>query len=317
MDQDLAQDFLAALGCDGVQVSDAWVRASCPLAQWNHTSGKDSHPSFGVKLGQKAFCHCFACGFKGSPTDLVFELKHKTQYTGVPVGMDLGSALTLAQSESAIGFTLQKDWSWKQSLPHAQVWPEQWITSFFPVHLFPEPMEYLLGRGVSKLQAMHFGLRYDQARKSILFPLRNRQGSLIGARGRMLQGDLKYFDYKYKNLSNAKFALYNLERVTFAQPLVLVEGTFDALSVARVYLNVVASLGVSLPKEKLSLLKNFLEIWVFFDQDQAGLEGYRRVKQALKGIPVKRVPYEVPYKDPGTMSKEQIAHSLSLMETNK
>lgn len=317
MDHDLAEAFLSALGCESVQVSETWVRASCPLAHWNHASGKDSHPSFGLQVGTKTFCHCFACGYKGSPTDLVLEIRHKTQLTGVPVGVDLGAALQLAQQESAIGFTLQKDWAWKKVLPHAQIWPENWITSFFPVTLFSEPMAYLQQRNVTTAQALEFGLRYDQVRKGILFPLRNRQGSLIGARGRMLQGDLKYFDYKYKNLSNAKYALWNLERASYSKPLVLVEGTFDALSVARVYLNVVACLGVSIPKEKLSLLKNFLEIWVFFDQDQAGLEGYRRVKQALKGIPVRRVTYQGPAKDPGEMSIEEIQQAISLMETNK
>jgi DNA primase len=133
----------------------------------------------------------------------------------------------------------------------------------------------------------------------------------------MLSGDLKYFDYKFKDVSNAKFALYNLERTLPDQPLVLVEGTFDALSVAAVWPNVVASLGVSLTREKLSLLKNFLEIWVFFDNDKAGAEGGYKVKKSLKNTLVRMVPYTVDRKDPGSMSTEEIHQSLSLMETHK
>jgi len=318
MDIDLAQEFLAALGCKSFSIGDSWVRTGCPLAFWNHASGTDNHPSFGVRVGEgKTFCHCFACGYKGSPLDLVFELKHRTQLTGVPVGMDLGKALQLADQESAVGFIPAGEWSWKSKRTFPVPWPEGWWTSFFSVNLFPTAMTYLESRGVTKLQAMHFGLRYDTKRNSILFPLRTKSGVLIGVRGRMLSGDLKYFDYKFKDVSNAKFALYNLERTLPDQPLVLVEGTFDALSVAAVWPNVVASLGVSLTREKLSLLKNFLEIWVFFDNDKAGAEGGYKVKKSLKNTLVRMVPYTVDRKDPGSMSTEEIHQSLSLMETHK
>lgn len=249
--------------------------------------------------------------------DLVFEIRHRTQLTGTPIGMDLGKALQLADQESAIGFIPAGEWSWKSKRTFPVPWPEKWWTSFFPVTLFAPAMAYLENRGVDKLQAHHFGLRYDPKRNSILFPLRSKSGVLIGARGRMLSGDLKYFDYKFKEVSNARFALYNLERTLSDQPLVLVEGTFDALSVARVWPNTVASLGVSLPREKMSLLKSFLEIWVFFDNDKAGIEGSFKVKKALKNTLVRYVPYVVDRKDPGSMSIEEIHQSLSLMETHK
>lgn len=315
MDAEQAQEFLEALGCDNVSEGAGWVRASCPLAPWTHSSGMDSNPSFGVKVDTTSHCNCFACGFKGSPFDLVLELRDKMGEDAL--GMDLGLALQIAQEESAIGFTKQPEWSWKKPIPTPIPWSEKWLASFFYVDLFPEPVEYLAKRGVGEFTAHVLGLRYDTTRKSIMFPLRTKQGTLIGARGRLLEGKLKYYDYKYKDHSNARFALYNLERTDFLKPLVLVEGTFDALSVLPVYQNVVASLGVSLTREKLNILKQFPEIWVMFDYDKAGEEGFAQVHRALKGTLVRRVPNPGKGKDPGEMSTEQITHCLSLMEIEK
>jgi hypothetical protein len=304
------EQFLLALGADSITQGGDWLRCSCPLAAWRHAGGSDSNPSFGLRIDVQSRVNCFACGFHGDVKDLLIEIRYWVQSTGVPAGMDLALATSIAYEEVEQGYIQQQSWSLSKLFEQPRPWPEKWISSFFYADLVSEASEYLSARGVTNAVSRSFGLRWDPKRHAILFPLRSHAGQLVGARGRLLQGSPKYLDYKYQGHSNAKFCLYNLERISYLKPLVITEGTFDCLSVARVYPNVVSTLGVALSKQRLSLLKNAPEIWCFFDDDKAGRDAEIRVKESLKTSVVRRVPYKVAAKDPGEMTKEQIHECL-------
>lgn len=70
------------MGCDKVRHSGTGIRASCPLAFWTHSGGKDKHPSFYVFIDEygRSYCGCLssACRFKGSLGWLVKKLEEKS-----------------------------------------------------------------------------------------------------------------------------------------------------------------------------------------------------------------------------------------------
>ena len=67
-------ELLRSVGVDKITTastsSGEMVRSACPLARWNHSTGKDNHPSFAVFVTEKdkgkSICKCLSCGFKGS-----------------------------------------------------------------------------------------------------------------------------------------------------------------------------------------------------------------------------------------------------------
>jgi hypothetical protein len=63
-------EFLTKLGGTRFKQSRSYVNSTCPLAQWKHQKGYDTHPSFGVKIvpdGPSGFyCMSATCGAKGS-----------------------------------------------------------------------------------------------------------------------------------------------------------------------------------------------------------------------------------------------------------
>jgi len=76
MDKEEVVLFLESIGAENIDASPGsdWVKVSCPLAPWFHESGRDEHPSFGVKAGPSPTYHCFACGCKGPLPRLLHNL---------------------------------------------------------------------------------------------------------------------------------------------------------------------------------------------------------------------------------------------------
>jgi hypothetical protein len=69
--------LLKQLRCDKINNGGEWVYSSCPLAQWKHKLGKDSHPSFSVAVDAKKVsgARCHACHFSGSLLELLWKIQ--------------------------------------------------------------------------------------------------------------------------------------------------------------------------------------------------------------------------------------------------
>lgn len=70
---DEIRDFMDAIGCEAIDASPnsrGWVDATCPFAEWNHSGGTDSDPSFGVYVdglddGEGLRFSCWSCDESG------------------------------------------------------------------------------------------------------------------------------------------------------------------------------------------------------------------------------------------------------------
>jgi len=317
MNLEKAQQFLAALGVQETKLHPHgdWLQAPCPLAPWKHSKGTDSRPSFGINIAphDKSGFNCFSCATHGSLGDLLMEVDSflKEQPGLGSSHIDLPRAFEILESELEDGIVPLPDWSTMtiKGLTVMEPWPEWWLESFQPVHAWPEALTYLQGRGISPQLAAEFDARYDYSRQAVAFPIRDREGQLVGMRGRMLnpKGHLRYFDYTYNEINNSNLMCFNEHRINPLLPVILVEGMFDVMAVYPFYKNVISPLTVSMGYAKLRRLEIYNEIECFFDNDQAGVRAAEIIQEHFGGRSIVRVlkyPKGCPYKDPSELPRE-------------
>jgi 5S rRNA maturation endonuclease (ribonuclease M5) len=303
MDQKLAREFLVALGVGVSEYKAEWVTAPCPMARWRHASGKDSHPSFGIRLGGKPHYNCFACNKGGDLAGLLDELIHLSKNDPVPT-MDIGEAYRVLEQDSKKGYITQPEWKMyethEDSVPIA--WPEWWLESFFRARDCPVARDYLIKRAVPQTLWDTFDIRYDTSRNAVCLPVRDRDSRLVGMRGRHLDPmkEPRYHDYDFNDVNNTSKVWYNEDRIVLTKPIVLVEGAFDLIRVYQCYRNVLSPLSAQMSISKIKKLLVFPQVFCLFDNDKAGQIAYEKVKMALgKRIAVRQLKLPEGVKDPG------------------
>lgn len=140
---------------------------------------------------------------------------------------------------------------------------------------------------------------YDRFRGRLMFPIRDRNGHVIGFGARTLtDAEPKYLNSPQTPLFDKSATLYGLdlakEAIRQQDLAVIVEGYMDVLGAHQAgFCNVVASLGTALTEKQLGLLKNLTKRYAFaLDPDAAGeaatLRGLEVAREALarKTVPV-------------------------------
>lgn len=167
---------------------------------------------------------------------------------------------------------------------------------------------FLVGKGFSVREIEAAGLiiaresgsgHYDRFRGRLMFPIRDRNGHVIGFGARTLTGDEpKYLNSPQTSLFDKSATLYGLdlakEAIRQQNLAVIVEGYMDVIGAHQAgFCNVVASLGTALTEKQLGLLKNLTNRYAFaLDPDTAGeaatLRGLQVAREALgrKTVPV-------------------------------
>lgn len=167
---------------------------------------------------------------------------------------------------------------------------------------------FLVGKGFSVREIEAAGLiiaresgsgHYDRFRGRLMFPIRDRNGHVIGFGARTLTGDEpKYLNSPQTSLFDKSATLYGLdlakEAIRQQNLAVIVEGYMDVIGAHQAgFCNVVAALGTALTAKQLGLLKNLTKRYAFaLDPDAAGeaatLRGLEMAREALarKTVPV-------------------------------
>lgn len=139
---------------------------------------------------------------------------------------------------------------------------------------------YGLSRGLSRETLEYFGAGFCLSKGlfagRFVVPLHNEQGELVGYAGRSLDG--KEPRYLFPSNERGFFKshlLFNLHRalkqVSADEPVVVVEGFFDAMKVHQAGWPVVALFGSSLSVQQEALLiEHFNKVVLMFDGDEPG-----------------------------------------------
>lgn len=310
MDASSILQFLWHLKAKNVQVRGKWVQASCPLAPWNHDTGKDKSPSFAVRVEQhkSSFFNCFVCNH-GKLSDLIQELQYrKAQH----MGYNLVEAWKLLAIEEAQKTDLIiKDWGTTLEVEPEYEIPEWWLDGFQIAWDVPMSREYLEQRQVTHDIAQDFDIRWDRSMRTVCFPVRNRHGDLVSLRGRRVHpqpGEPKYHVYPYMDKVNGQCWLGE-HTVNYDKPVLMVESVFDSTSCARVYKNIVCPMSVGINEARIKRMGKCSDVITLFDQGVGGDKARSIVQHHLKTALIKHlIP---PKKDPGDMTQEELGLLLS------
>jgi hypothetical protein len=311
--------YLEHLGSKPAPVDrDGWVVAKCPLAPWRHDSGVDKNPSFAVKIESKGdgFTHCFSCGWHGSQSDLVFEMRFRDKKDPSGDSYEFAEALQLiadAEEDAVVDLDfpdVEEELFGDKAGPH--VFPEWWLESFSHAWGVTEARSYLQGRNVSQETAEALDLRWDSTQRRVCFPVRDFQGRLRGLHGRAVDAanPLKYRMYTYQKQNNPLVWLGE-HWIDFDRPVVVVESVFDLAAVHPLYPNVTSPLTAGLSLEKIQRMGDVMEQVTLFDGDKAGQRARKKYRESLADCLIAHAELPEGVKDPGEATVSQLVEALA------
>lgn len=299
MHPEQAAALIKSLGSEP-KIDTEWVRASCPLAPFTHKSGKDSNPSFGIRLepGERPFFHCFSC-MSGSLEDLIGTLElYVSQQPHKAHLYDLKTARTILDNADFDIAPLPEFSEFGGGNKAVfEEWPQWYIESFMPWQFSEPAFQYLKKRGVTGEQAKRFDLRFDSKRQMVVHPYKNVYGKLAGARGRSIhggKGHAGHYDYTWNDTNNAQMVWYNEPVLASGEPVVVVEGQYDVYAVDRAYPYVVGNLTAKPVAAKMDKLAHTPWVILLNDNDEAGQIANERYMKHLSKTGTKVSVIEYP-----------------------
>jgi 5S rRNA maturation endonuclease (ribonuclease M5) len=298
-----AEGLLKALGSKPGGKGDRWVRGTCPLAPWTHKNGKDSHPSFGLYTapGEPGRFYCFACN-GGSLSTLLQTIEfHAAKHPGDFHG-NLHMARQIIEQEEIELAMLPEFSEFGEQEKKFEELPE-WFLDTFPLATgVGRATAYLQYRGFNETDAHKFDLRYDPVQDRLVFPYCNVFGKFAGLRGRGIEfpGEKHYsphHDYVWNGINNAGLVWFNEEILDDEGPVVVVEGQFDAMRVARVYPRVLANLTAKPIRAKLKKLVQCEGVILMLDGDFAGRMATQKFLEAFDDMKITCATVKLPIVD--------------------
>lgn len=172
---------------------------------------------------------------------------------------------------------------------------------------------YMLKRGFSTDFLDREGILYDRNTRRVIFPVRNSKRLLVGVVGRTVVGaEPKY--YFYNNFPKSRY-LMGEHRIKDDEAVHIVEGAVDYLRcIQHGFTQTVALMGCQVSAKQTEKLRKMgaKRFTLMLDNDEAGMDGNRALKNALRGVAPLRLPrYPDGLKDPGDATKEQLRGMIS------
>lgn len=320
-----AMRLLTQLHCKQIKTDskNQWVKSTCPLAQWTHKGGIDTHPSFGISIhpdGESKF-KCFTCGMDGGLRNLLWRI-------GIESKKDLSqlSAWVAERNAPALSSLQQKSQNiaigWKMSLSNSTGLPLTAKTAA-KLEQAPPPMdeaemdrftsptaevvEYLrTNRRLTDETISKWELRWHEGARRIAIPIRSIEGKLVGVSGRAFDGQKPKF--LHSTGFRKDFYLYGERFCTKGAPGYLTEGFFDVMYLHQHGINAFAIMGSYLSVvqvEKCASL--FSRVIIVPDGDKPGMEAAGRLYEQLSPrMPVKISPM-AEGKDPDDLTEEELS----------
>lgn len=273
----------------------------------------EKSPSFTVSPS-KQFFHCFGCGAHGTAVGFLMEhrglgfvdaVRELAQMAGMKVPDEApdmaqaggrGRALTELLSRAAEFFRQQLkgspvaiDYLKGRGLTGATAArfalgysPDRWNGLADAVDEYVDPQLVEAG-----LVIENEGKRYDRFRGRVMFPIRNRRGSVIGFGARSLDGsEPKYLNSPETPVFHKGRELYGVfegqEAIRRKRRVIVCEGYLDVIQLAQAgFEETVAALGTAVTTHHVSELLRLAEQVIFaFDGDAAGRKAARRALEA-------------------------------------
>jgi DNA primase len=170
---------------------------------------------------------------------------------------------------------------------------------------------YLVQRGLDPALAAEAGLLqtrdtggyYDRFRNRLMFPIRNREGHVVGFGGRIVgDGQPKYLNSPQSAIFDKSTLVYGLdlaqEEIRKRDQVVIVEGYMDAIAAHQFgHANVVAAMGTAFTEAQVALVKRLSKhIVLALDADTAGQMATLRSLETMQDtLDAEAVPVPDPF----------------------
>lgn len=289
--------------------SQGWMSVGCPFAPYAHGSGFDRNPSMRVQVseGGMSTWKCWSCNNGGNLVSIIYQLRDRGAELPWALLMDLATG----EADDLTYPTFMPDLPPPEPPP---IIPESWLDTMPPLPPQCVGADYLRQRSFSEQDWVSWDTRWDAARQRVCWPIRDGEGLLRGVQGRSIHKDVKpkYLHYEYEGKSRGSDFFLGEHRLDFDKPIVVVEGSIDALGTCRYYSNVAVVMGASsvLRPEKLDRLAMAFAVIPFFDGNSAGQLGAMAVERWCHKkrlcVPV-LIP---PGRDPGDLHEDTVADLL-------
>lgn len=316
------------------------VRCSCPhglLDKQKHNHKNVDNPAYVITVTYSGWLrgYCFSCMDNDEYDDveiLLQELRHQERMEGTNKLSDSFSKAILFCCEHHIeGFATSSTAAVEVTKKEFQEYPQKLWNIYPSAFQNKAALAYLADRGLSDDTIKALDIRYgfynyfDQEIPSVLyvgFTYKNALGKLAGIRWRCTLPDSEYTTeaglkrgyriLKHSPFLNTKvqdnmsFTWYRESELNECEPIVVVEGQFDAAAIIPFYPNVTCLFTKSASESKLSTLDSCHSIIWIGDNDESGVKGRKTAKAhfAAKGVPYLDLYYPDMYKDAGETPME-------------
>ena len=308
MDEQGIIEVLTHLRCDKIRSSGGNVKTNCPLAPWLHESGHDNHPSMSVLVNPTGASKyvCFTCRSRGSTLlGMLFDIRRQ----GGSVSEDLfnkvrGIEKVDASSRSEIYENkfgrdilvgLQRD--------EMAAWDEEELADYIG-----KVPRYIVDRGIAVDTCKSYELGYDEGKQRVIFPVRRKDGLLVGAMGRTIVDGVNPTYCTYLAFPKSRYLygeqyLKDTSDPTMAEgmgldlpgegAIIIVEGMMDVLKLFQLgYENVVGIMTAEVSDAQARTLVSYgRPIYLMLDWDKAGVRGRIGALRKLYG---KQLVFDVP-----------------------
>lgn len=306
-----------------------WIPCLCPFAEWRHEKGRDTHPSFFVKVNPSGLStfHCFTCKVKGRVSKMMRLLEHyrEEDMSDLVIRADMNDmALSLGDFEEDQIIAPQRE---ELDLDvFANMYPLAWESRAC--------REYLKRRGVTEEASLTMGLLYDDREKRVLFPVKGRDQKLYGFSGRTILPPEQYPFARYSSHRDYSFrkelCLLGEHLFQPGKPMLVVEGLFAFAHMVslgvREFCNPVATMTARVSDGQRDLFIDLNEaVFLCYDNDHAGDEGLfgdwtpeagtfqggGAVDQLRKELPTYLCLYPEGVDDPDKLTLDQVKTMLT------
>jgi hypothetical protein len=279
-------------------VSQPNISISCPFAPYidedpesdrymdtYHKYGTDNKPSLSISIndrGRSVFA-CWTCKCQGTLEDMIDWLNRLSDWDYADLmwfvaerETDLHQA-NLNDTDTARLYDRRS----QGVFIYGEKELKQFSTDYHP---------YLKTRNVSKESAKRWGLLWSKDGGQVVFPVRNKQGRLVGAMWREVGRK------RYRPVPGLKF---DLLRFLYGEHLIeedweyviVVEGQFDAIALDQHGFNTVAVMGSSVKRGQIGTLERFKgEVILLLDGNAAGRAGAKAAKERLPKARIIHLP---------------------------
>jgi DNA primase len=274
------------------------VNGLCPMHK-KRTGKEDHNPSWWINSETGAHI-CFSCGYKGNIYTLVSDVR----------GVDYQDAREYVNDKEDMPIDLLMRRI--KELPEYVQPVESIPMSEARLAVYTEvPDIELKKRFLTREAVDSCGVLWDSKNSAWILPIRDAETfSLLGWQEKGARG--RFFKNQPAGVKKSK-TVFNAQRISEGQPLVVVESPLDAVRLVGLGFNSVATYGAIINEDQVKIMRRANKVIAAFDNDQAGKKGAEQMHGFARkyGIELSFFNYiGIEVKDVGDMTEVEVLRGI-------